>query len=305
MGSPGHRGPALSPSLTRPMLWCCTTLGSRQMMMMPPACQSDTRAGSRWIKTWRFCGIGISCAAARNFSSLKHRCLIWTEVYELRFILGNELELRKKPCFCTHGNFHSWITTTGLLLGWWGCPPAFPAGVCSSHGWKRMDAATLPCSAVRSSAHTQHSVSERCFIPLERGTPGGLTASTCPRAVPEQKTRPSRIWVHVLTAACSWLPSLLGSMSSNSVHLLMQCISSKLHWESRGSGSSGERIRQENCFWTKGFWKCYLGNYLFQWLCKPKSTLRSWVPNIQFKILVPWLALNDPVTWLLFSSVRD
>lgn len=64
-------------------------------MMMPPACQSDTRAGSRWIKTWRFCGIGIACAAVRNFSSLKHRCLIWTEDYELRFILENELELRK------------------------------------------------------------------------------------------------------------------------------------------------------------------------------------------------------------------
>lgn len=133
-----------------------------------------------------------------------------------------------------------------------------------------MDAATLPCCAIRSSAHTQHSVSERCFIPLEGGTAGGLTASTCPRAVPEQKTRPSRIWVDVLTAACSWLPSLLGSRSTNSVH-----ISSKLHWDSRGSGSSGEGTQQENCFWTKGFWKCYLGNYLFQWLCKPKSTLRS------------------------------
>lgn len=92
---------------------------------------------------------------------------------------------------------------------------------------------------------------------------------------PEQKTRPSRIWVDVLTAACSWLPSLLGSKSSNSVHLLMQCISDKLHWESRGSGSSGEGTQQENCFWTKGFWKCCLGNVFFQWLCKPKSTLRS------------------------------
>lgn len=171
---------------------------------------------------------------------------------------------------------HSWITTTGLLLGWWGYPPAFPAGVCSSDGWKGTDAATLPCCAIRSSAHTLYSVPERCFIPLEGGTAGCLTCFTCPRTVPEQKTRPSRIWVDVLTAVCSWLPSLFGSKSSNSVHLLGQCISKKLHWESRGSGSSGEGTQQENCFWTKGFWKCYLGDDLFQWLCKPKSTLRSW-----------------------------
>lgn len=217
----------------------------------------------------------------------------------------NELELGKKPCFCTHRNFHSWITTTGLLLGWWGCPPAFPAGVCSSNGWKGTDAATLPCCAIRSSAQHSTVFQRDVSYPWKGEQLGDWPASTCPRTVPEQETRPSRIWVDVVTAACSWLPPLLGSKSRNSVHLLVQCTSNKLHWESRASRSSGEGTQQENCFWTKGFWKCYLGNYLFQWLCKPKSTLRSWVPNTELNIIVPWLALNDPVTWLCFSSVRD
>lgn len=77
-------------------------------------------------------------------------------------------------------NYHNWFAFSLV-----GCPPAFPAGVCSSNGWKGTDAAALPCYGIRSSARTQYSVSERCFIPLERGTAESLTCFHLPSS-PEQ-----------------------------------------------------------------------------------------------------------------------
>lgn len=52
-------------------------------------------------------------------------------------------------------NYHNWFA-----LAWWGCPPAFPAGTCSSHGWKGTDAAAPPCCAIRS-LHIHSTVFQR------------------------------------------------------------------------------------------------------------------------------------------------
>lgn len=43
---------------------------------------------------------------------------------------------------------------------------------------------------------------------------GLLPPALFPRTVPEQKTRPSRMWADFLKTACSWLPSLLGSRTN-------------------------------------------------------------------------------------------
>lgn len=136
-----------------------------------------------------------------------------------------------------------------------------------------------PFLAVESDlVHVHSTVFREVFHILGKGSSWEfdlLPPALFPRTVPEQKTIPSRVRVDVLSAACSWLPSLFASKSSNSVHPFVWCISDKLHWENGGSGSSGEGAQQENCSWTKGFWKCSLGNDLLQWLCKPESTLRS------------------------------
>lgn len=210
--------------------------------------------------------------AVRSFSWLKHPCLIQIEVYALRFTLGNEPELRKKAMLLHSWklNDHNWFAFR--LVG-------IPSSLSSWSvflWWLKRDRCCSPallCSQVSCTYTVQ--CSREMFHTLGRGNSWRFDLLHLPqKRKPEQKTRASRIWVGVLAAAAPGCHLCWGARAVT-LHLPVQGISDKLHWDSRGSGSSGEGTQQENCFWTKGFWRCYLGGDLFQWLCKPKSILRS------------------------------
>lgn len=155
------------------------------------------------------------------------------------------------------------------LLDWWWCPAFLVWGVSYSNGRKETDTAALPCCGIRSSAQTQCKI----FYTFGKGNSwefGQLPPALFPRTVPEQKTRPSRMWADFLTTACSWLPSLLGSKTNT---LLCTCLCSAylicLTGRAEDLGALGKVVSKKDAFGPKVSGNILLANYLFQWLCKP------------------------------------
>lgn len=130
----------------------------------------------------------------------------------MRFIPVNELELRKKPCFHVHENFHSWITTTVL--------PFRLVAMPSPSSWGRQ--ILHPFLAVESHLLHIHSAVWKMLDTLERRIAGSLTSFHLPSS-PDQETRPSRMWADFLTAACCWLlgaGQIIFSAPAHAVHYL-------------------------------------------------------------------------------------
>lgn len=208
-------------------------------------------------------------------------------------------------CKLSQMNYHNWFVFRLV-----GCPPAFPAGVCSSNGWKGTDATALPCYGIRSSARTQYSVSERCFIPLERGTAENLTCFHLPSS-PEQfqNRKPDR-------AECGLIfwqqpaPGCHLSLGARAVTLCTRlCSAFLISFTGRVEdlGALGKVLSKKSAFGPKVSGNVLSEIIFFSGFVSQRvpwglefPTYNSW-----YKIIVPWLRLNDPVTWLCFSSVRD
>ena len=130
-----------------------------------------------------------------------------------------------------------------------------------------------PFLAVESDLLHVHSVVCKMFDTLGKGNSwefGLIPPALFPRTVPQQKTRPSRMWADFLTTACSWLPSLLGSKTNT---FLCTCLCSAyligLTGRAEDLGALGKVVSKKDAFGPKVSGNVLLVNDLFQRLCKP------------------------------------